>query len=488
MNSKRTASIAYISATTAVGAAAVALSLYRVISDSVSYQWIILAYLTVLTSAFTIKIPRVNSKFSVSDTFIFINTILFGTAAGVLTAALDGLVGSFRCRTTTRRKQTIPFNTAVLGISVFAAGEVFFKMLGQGCLSQGLSVNVLALILPLVVSVLVYYLCNSAFVAAVLALDGGGSTFRLWRQGLHITLGITLAGAAAGALIAFSMRSVTPLTLLIVAPILVLIYFINMIYLGPKTNADAPANANNPPVADRPAYRRFHYFMVALGMLFIFLLVLDLLSDRISYHWIIIGFLAVFTGFITVKIPGIKIYLTLADVFVFANTILFGPVVGGITAALDGLAGSTRCKSKGRRMEITLFNMANMALSAYIAGELFFRILGHGPVYRDAAMKLGEAFLPAMVLSISYYILNSMGVSIIVALQANKNVLRIWHENLMWGVTTYVACALGAVFVAAGMAAISPMIVIAVLLILTAIYISYRAFVERIPQRAQPTA
>jgi hypothetical protein len=133
-----------------------------------------------------------------------------------------------------------------------------------------------------------------------------------------------------------------------------------------------------------------------------------------------------------------------------------------------------------------LFNMANMALCAYIAGELFLRILGHGPVYRDAATKLGEAFLPAMVLAISYYTLHSMGVAFIVALQTHQNVFQIWRQNLMWCLSNNVACALSAVFVAAGIAAISPMIIIAVLLFLAAIYISYRASVVRVPQRTQP--
>jgi hypothetical protein len=83
---------------------------HRVLYDGTSYQWLIPAYLTVLTGAFTVGIPGVNSKFTVSDTFIFINTILFGTAPGVLTGALDRLVSSIRCKTTSRRKQTIPFN------------------------------------------------------------------------------------------------------------------------------------------------------------------------------------------------------------------------------------------------------------------------------------------------------------------------------------------------------------------------------------------
>jgi hypothetical protein len=60
----------------------------------------------------------------------------------------------------------------------------------------------------------------------------------------------------------------------------------------------------------------------------------------------------------------------------------------------------------------------------------------------------------------------------------------------MFGLIIYVACALGAVFVATGMAAISPMIIIAVLLLLTVVYISFRASlaVDKVPQRTQPTA
>ena len=479
MKAKRAGNITYMGTVSALGAAVIALSIYRIIHDSISYQWLILAYLTVLTGAFTVRIPRVNSKFSVSDTFIFINTILFGTAAGVLTGALDGLVGSLRSMTTAKRIQTIPFNTAVLALSVFAAGEAFFKMFGRGPLSKGPSVQILDMALPLLLSASIYYLCNSMFVAGMLSLDSGGNALRLWRQGLLTTLCITFAGVASGALLAFSVRSITPLTLIIVVPVLVTIYFVNMIYLGPGTSTDAAGDANTLSVASRPAYRRFHYFMVALGLGFVALLLQNVLSEKIGYMWLIVAAFAVLAGFITVRIPGIKIKFTLADTFVFANTILFGPVVGGITAALDGLAGSMRCKTRSRRWEFTLFNVAGMALSAYVAGLLFFRILGHGPAYSDPAFRLGEVFLPALLLAVSYYLLNTMAVAVIVGLQAQQNVVQVWRENLLWGMTTDVACALSAVFVAIGILAMAPVVAIAVLLSLVIVYLSLRAGVQR---------
>ena len=302
---RRTEYLAYSGTIIALGAAVIASSVYRILHGGVSYEWLVLAYLTVLTSAFTVRIPRVNSKFSASDTFIFINTILFGTAAGIMTGALDALLGSFRCRTTSQRKKTIPFNMAVLGLSVFAAGELFFRMLGRGPLSQGYSVTVLELALPLILSALVYYLCNSIFVAEMLTLISGDSVIRIWREGLFTTLGITLGGAAAGALIAFSVRSITPLTLLIVVPILVAIYFINVVYLEPGTETNPPSAIKHQLIALRPAYRRFHYFIVALGLGFVVLLLYNVLGETISYQWIIVAFLAALAGFIIVRIPGV---------------------------------------------------------------------------------------------------------------------------------------------------------------------------------------
>jgi len=477
MKPRNTACLVYLSIIAVLGAAVLAISLHRIVIDRVSYQWLILAYLTILTGAFTIQIPGVNSKLSVADTFVFINLVLFGAAAGVLTAALDGCLASIRFETPSRRRRATPFNTAAMALSAFAAGEVFFRQFGRKPLSLEPSLGIVELVLPIVLSAFVYYLCNSALVAGIVALDSGANVFKIWLDGLLKIALIYWASAAAGAPIAYGMRSITPLTLLFMVPILVVFYILDKIYLGPEQ--DAPIAADNDPVARRPAYRRFHYFMVTLGLGFILLLLIDVLKDKISHQWLILALLTVCTGFITIRIPGIKIKVTLADTFVFANTILFGPVVGGITAAIDGLSGSMRCKTKSRRMEFALFNMAAMALSAYLAGEIFFRILGRGPLYQAEKMMFGTIFLPALMLAVSYYLFNTLGVSFLVALQAEENALRVWRDNLLWGLATYVACAFGAVLISAGILAVTPAIAIGILLLLAAVYATYKALGEK---------
>jgi uncharacterized membrane protein len=470
----------------ALGIASVAFSAYRILVDGVSYQWLILAYLTVLTGAFTLRIPGINSKVSVADALIFINTILFGVAAGALTAALDGCLASIRFETPQRRKRATPFNTASMGLIAFAAGEVFFRLLGREPLSRQSVVSLFDLAFPALIYALVYFLGNSVLVAIMVSVDDGGSALRIWGKNLLRTAVLCLASTAAGALAAFCIRAITPLALIIVVPILVAAYFADKIYLGPV--ADSPIVADNDPVAQRPAYRRFHYLVVAIGLGFITLLMLDVLKGRTGYQWLIVALLAVCAGFITVKIPGIKIKVTVADIFVFANAILFGPVVGGITGALDALAGSLHCKSKARRWEFTLFNMGVMSVSAFVAGEAFFRLLGSKPLYRATVPAVGDMFLPAVVLAISYYMLNALGVAFIVALQSGQRVSRVWRENLLWGVTTCLACAFGAVLISAGIMAITPDAAIGVVLLLVTVWATCKAFAERLPQGVEPSA
>jgi hypothetical protein len=96
-------------------------------------------------------------------------------------------------------------------------------------------------------------------------------------------------------------------------------------------------------------------------------------------------------------------------------------------------------------------------------------------------MMFGATFLPALMLAVSYYLFNALSVSFIVALQAEENALRVWRDNLLWGLATYVACAFGAVLISAGILAVHPGIAIGILLLLAAVYATYKALGEKPP-------
>ena len=63
------------------------------------------------------------------------------------------------------------------------------------------------------------------------------------------------------------------------------------------------------------------------------------------------------------------------------RVLLFGPEVGAVTLALDGLRISFRWKMNRQQ---TVFNFANLGLSMWLSGQLFFLVSGTGPLYSAA--------------------------------------------------------------------------------------------------------
>ena len=62
---------AYVGGVSAIGLAIAAQSLTELFLQAVDYQWLILAALTLLTGTFTVRIPGIPARLSVSDTFVF---------------------------------------------------------------------------------------------------------------------------------------------------------------------------------------------------------------------------------------------------------------------------------------------------------------------------------------------------------------------------------------------------------------------------------
>jgi hypothetical protein len=95
-----------------------------------SNYWIALAVLTGLTGSFTVKIPGMVARLSVSEPFVFAAAILFGPAAGTVTVAIDACVMSLRLMPSLRTPHRILFNIGTLVVSVAASAAVFFRLAG----------------------------------------------------------------------------------------------------------------------------------------------------------------------------------------------------------------------------------------------------------------------------------------------------------------------------------------------------------------------
>src|ERR1041385_3894210 len=120
---------AYVTCVIAGGVAATGYALYGVIIQPVPSQWLILAALTLLTGSFSIKLPSVEARFSVSDAFVFASVLLFGPSPATVTVAVDCLVISLwrhRSKSTLRSL----FNVFAVALSIWISSQAFYQLIG----------------------------------------------------------------------------------------------------------------------------------------------------------------------------------------------------------------------------------------------------------------------------------------------------------------------------------------------------------------------
>src|SRR5688500_9366775 len=77
------------------GGGALVFSLYRLTFSKLDGRFLLLSVVTLgLGSRITVKIPRLSSHISISDTFILLTLLLCGGEEAVLLAGLDGFCSS----------------------------------------------------------------------------------------------------------------------------------------------------------------------------------------------------------------------------------------------------------------------------------------------------------------------------------------------------------------------------------------------------------
>src|SRR5262245_14794765 len=190
----------YLAAVVLAGLAVVLHSLYDLYVRPVGYEWFILAGLTLLSGSFTVKVPTIPARLSVSETFVFAAVLLFGPAAATMVVALDSLVISLWIFRSSRRAERVLFNFAAPAIAVWIAARVFYGITGIEPLALTPK-PIFSLVFPLLILAVLYFLLNSWLIAVAVALEQSSSAFRVWRRNfLWLSLNY-FSGASVAALL-----------------------------------------------------------------------------------------------------------------------------------------------------------------------------------------------------------------------------------------------------------------------------------------------
>ena len=221
----------YVAVVAAGGLLVVGHCITMLLASPVSWEWVILAGLTLLSGSFTVRIPSFQARISVSETFVFTSVLLFGPCAGTLTVALDVLVVAISSQRRTLQPIRVLFNISSASLSIWIASNLFYLASGIEPISIA-PTKVPELLWPLVLLTAVHFTLNSGLVAVALGLERNENAFTIWRR-LFPWLSINyFGGASVAALLVSYTRTIDLSALSIIVPLLVISYLTYKMALG----------------------------------------------------------------------------------------------------------------------------------------------------------------------------------------------------------------------------------------------------------------
>jgi signal transduction histidine kinase len=231
-----------------------------------------------------------------------------------------------------------------------------------------------------------------------------------------------------------------------------------------------------------PLYPVYMYSVIVLGFIALAIALYRIPSIGVGYQWMILAAIAGITGFYCVAIPAVNSKISIGDSLFFTSLILFGIPAGVITQVVDSFSASCRAKTRARRFQYVLFNVAATALSAYISGNVFFSMMKRGPLVQSRVTSATELFVPLGILAIVHYIINSGCISLIVALEKRRNPYLVWRDSFLWTSVTYFIGATAAGFIAYNIGRIQPPIFVILLIVLLVVYFTYKTYLDKVAE------
>jgi diguanylate cyclase (GGDEF)-like protein/putative nucleotidyltransferase with HDIG domain len=209
----------FIAAVSAVGLSVFSQAVYRVAAGPIELGWILLSVVTILVVSRTdLKIPKISSTVTASNTFIFIALMLYGIPAAVVLAGVDALVCSSHYP---NKRRVMPFNTALMSLSVFLSGNLVRLAFGD----LSLAVSGFGMLLAAGGSLAVLlYIFNSTMVTAVEAMRRRRNPIRIWREGFSWAWVANLAEAAASCLAVKLATVISIYGVIVAVPIIIVTY------------------------------------------------------------------------------------------------------------------------------------------------------------------------------------------------------------------------------------------------------------------------
>lgn len=181
------------------------------------------------------------------------------------------------------------------------------------------------------------------------------------------------------------------------------------------------------------AARVYVRVVIALGTIVVAASLLSLRIDRPELFAALLA-LSVISSALKVDLPlGVgSSCISLSYAVDFTALLLLGPSAAMLIAAASAWSQCTFRMSERNPAYKTIFSMAALSLTV-AASATTYRLLGgtYGTLPPSPLQ-------PLMAAAMMYFLVNSLAVAAAFALATGKPILRVWHDNFLWSVTSYV--------------------------------------------------
>ena len=128
-----------------------------------------------------------------------------------------------------------------------------------------------------------------------------------------------------------------------------------------------------------------------------------------------------------------SVTISLGDLFVFMTILLLGPAAAAVMGAVEGLVSSLRVKVK--HLHKIVFNVAQLALTSYLAGSIVGYVRGPGLTRMEDGLTLSLLGL-LLGCGLAYFLLNSLLVAVAMRLVSGQNTKEIGKKGFLWALPT----------------------------------------------------
>src|SRR5678815_2118352 len=222
--------LSYMIAVIVAGIACVAWAIWRAPVELIDMRFMILVCFTLgLGSRISVRIPKLKSHISVSDSFIFLTLLIYGGELAILLAAAEATVSSWRfCR----RYLTIGFNSAAMAVST---ASVFAVLLASGLYNEsnlhGHNGNVQNFVIVLSVIAMVQFVVNRFLATTYDSLAQKMPFWETWTKKYVWTFVTYFFGVLAAGFLVMVSDAVGLAMLIAVAPVVFFVYLTYKMFL-----------------------------------------------------------------------------------------------------------------------------------------------------------------------------------------------------------------------------------------------------------------